>query len=341
MTELVEQNDIENFENDNVRLKFISRKIHEVIKNTEDVIMNEFHEVIQETMQGFRQDSLEDLFFQRQRKINSAVAGTLNELGQQLTNNKDLVNYAVEIQTMIEVVRVMFLQRDIIKYKDILIKEGHPGIDSDEIVNQDRLRNDLTEARATIGWYILQNSENLEYLRNFLASIHNLLGARFDSGFKTAFFRGLNQELGVFRLLKDHFPYVRQATQKEDAHYAIDFVVKTKTGRNLVIQSKSSGPFGHGGIFDEKLIKKQTEDLEKLTEDLKNLGQEDDTQLNRAKRMVRDTEVAKQYMREIGVENPEFFIIIASPNNFEWPTGQPKYNLSKSLVSELTTLVES
>ena len=337
MKELFEgKSNIEQFESDQERLKFLKDTIQEAIKAA----------YAEQKNLSTRNKEFWELCDDPNKHVDFITVEMLNNLRQKLDNDSRLKEYASEINALIEGSRIMFIQNWLRKYKEYQLMEKAPQLSREEIQEQDKMREDITEGRALLQWHILQNEQNPEYLKDFLRTLNNLWGWEGFEKEKGPFFRGLIQELGVYKLLKKHFPSVTTATPKEDAHYSIDFWVGTKSGKTLMIQSKSSGMFGKGGIFNKKQIEKLKGKMEQQNDATTDYyvdfeGQEYIPPLVRAKRLERSIEEAKEYSEEKGIQEAQYFLVISNSGNFEHLTGEPKPKFTKKLEKQLELLASN
>lgn len=305
---------IKNFESDHDRLDFIVRRIRESIRSAPS-----------------------------EKRLDRAVTKALNGLRGELSRDERFKENLAEINALIEAIRIMFVQQWIIKYKEYEFLKGAPDVKPGTIKEQDDMREDLTEARAILQWHILQNEKDPEYLKEFMGSLDELFSTQGFTDEKDSLMRGMVQELGIYKLLKRHFPKVTPATPKEDAHFAIDFWAETKDGKKIMIQSKSSSAFGRDGVFSEDQIKKLKNETAQVSDEKLDsydywLLRRRMSPLVRVKGMEKSVETAKKYAKEKGIKNPEVYFIVARPNNFEYPTGQPIPPLVESLEDQIREL---
>ena len=332
----------ERFPSDHERLRFIVGSIRDLLRGA----YREPREQLQKVAKEKDTREVWELRNKLEKRIDKTMTLALDTLRGKLGIDTRLDNDLPEVNALIEAVRIMLIQKSLVRYKEYQLATNAPKLSSAEVKKQDVMREDITEGRALLQWHILQNEGDQEYLKDFLSALNTLW---YNEGFadeKGSFVRGLVKELGVYKLLKKHFPKITPASPKEDAHCAIDFWVETKTGRKLMIQSKSSSMFGRGGVFNEQQARELRQEIERQPDANTDYyvdweGQEHISSLVRAKRAERDFVVAKKYAAEQGVENSELFFVVSSSGNFEPLTGEPKPQFTRGLERQLELLAAS
>ena len=342
----------ESFESDRERLRFLERSI---IKRIREIRKNGY-QIYAQTLDTFRiergieiggyiphehREEVMKLRDESEKTIDQAVIEGLDNFRMELGNNSALKNFIPEMNALIEAARTMFLAKQTIKYKERQFMSGAPELSKEELKKQEALREDMTEGRTLIQWHVLQNENNPEYLKAFDITLKQLLG---DTGFKEEWHgmeRGLRQELGISKILKKYFKKVTPGKPKEDAHYAIDFWAETEDGKTIIFQSKSSSLFGGQGVFDEQDMQKLERELaEGSNSDVKYQtgwgGYEPPVpDLVKIRKFQQDAEKAKSYAASLGIENPKFYLIVSSANNFEEITGEPILGKNNQLEKQL------
>jgi len=328
------------FGSDRERLWFINGSIRRTIKPIRLESARQLKEATEEShWSGEESRGLEII----RKRADFAIMDALDKLRTELADDERLKEYIPEINTLIEATRIMFIQKWLVKYKEYQLAKNAPELTTEEIVEQDKMREDITECRALLQWYVLQRENNPLYIKDFLAALNDTWGG---TGFaehakqRESLLRGLKQELGVYKLLKKHLFSVTPATPKEDAHYSIDFWAETMDGEKIMIQAKSSGMFGGDGIFGEAQIKELTDKIAQepnatLDYSIDSEGVGHASRLVRALKLGKNAEVAKKYARGKGIKNPQYFIIVSNPGKFEDLTGEPKPGQNKKLEEQL------
>ena len=190
---------------------------------------------------------------------------------------------------------------------------------------QEAIRKELTEGRALIRSQILQNEGNPDYLNKLLDVPRTTLQKCGLGSDWNGLERGLIQELGVYKLLKEHLVNVTPSSPDEDAHHSIDFWAETKKGEKLIIQTKSSSPFPRSGVFSEKEIGEETAYLEAdENATAKYQGPDNLSPLIRGRKFNKDIETAKEYAESIGIGNPDYLLVVVKSDAFKSPTGEVK-----------------
>jgi len=346
MKEQIEQNlAVQNFESDQERLDFFRKEIRRTIKKAWRAEQERSQKLLKEAG-GLQKLSREQLFEYRlelDKRREEAIENALQELRGEASQNPKLKLHLTEANAMIDAIRIMYLSQGLVKYKEYQLMERAPQMTQEQIREQEVLREDLTENRALIQWYILQLEQEPKHLELFMDSLRRLAG---EEGFKSQWGtleRGLLQELGIYKILRRKFKSVISATPKEDAHYGIDFWVETRSGKKVILQSKSSGLFGKGGVFSEGQIRELKLRLEREPGATRRYEEPWEGNvfipgLVRIEKIEKDAEAAKRYAKEKGIENPIFFLIISNPGNFEYPSGEPKRPIDKKLENQLDNL---
>ena len=252
------------------------------------------------------------------------VVELLDNKGIELASEKEFKEYIAEFNALVESLKILFAHQGIKKYKSIEVEENKE-LTSDFINKQLRLRQDLTEGTALLKWHILQNESNLEYLNTFAKSCHKLaslfgMGKELDG-----VIRGVNQELGVYKILKKYFKEINFSTPKEDAKYKIDFFGETYSGRKIIIQTKSSIPVTTyrgeymkriEGVFNETWINKMV--LSEKNKPRKFYGNERDliSPKSAMQSLQDDMEIAKKYSQSKNLGDIKFYLVVASADHF-------------------------
>lgn len=332
----------EKFSSDKERLDFLQKSIIECVKKIRKDFNENFSNILEAKTRelGIDPEQLprrygrektklrRDTQYSRNKKI--ALIDGLDSLRKEFEQNPMLKDYTPEFNALIDVMRTMFLSQLHVRHKEYKVMVDAPQLQDDEIQEQESLTEDMTESRALIQWYVLQNEHDPEYLKSLFSTFQ---GSMEELEFKKAWWgveRGLRQEIGVSKLLKKYFNKVTLGEPKEDAHHAIDFWAETKNGTTIIFQSKSTSAFSEDGVYGEQDI----DALEKKLSanpyahvDLKYKRQFDNneppTPLVKLKKLQQDIQKAKEYAKNKGIGNPVFYLISCNANNFEDITGNP------------------
>ena len=355
MTEIIESpSQFEKFNSDKERIEFLEKSIIDCIQRIKEKKREEFSQALELRIKetGINPDmqsgtkKKEATKLRKEMKyfetLNLAISNGLNLLRKDFENDPLLKDYIPEANVFIEAIRTMFLTERVIKYKEYQVMTDAPKLSDEEIKEQDDLREDMTESRALIQWYVLQNGSDPDYLSSLFEALRVSTGTL---GFEKSWLgmeRGLRQELGILKLLRKYFKKVVPGEPKEDAHYAIDFWTETNNGNTLIFQSKSSFAFLDEGVYDEKGISDLEKDLSVESPSSaaiyqKNYGVEIETSdLVKVRKLQQDIIKAKTYARsKKGVGNAPFYLIVSKSGNYEDITGKPILDMTKSIEKAL------
>ena len=262
---------LEGFVSDKERLEFLSNNIVKRVREIEENVREEFNEDLAVRMKDLGIDPMSQPQAQKKearrlrkeinfsKTVNLAILDGLGDLRRELESNPMLKNYIPELNSLIDAIRIMYLSTQKIKYKEYAVMIGAPQLSDEEIKEQEAMTEDMTESRALIQWYVLQNKSNPNYLKDLFSTLRNSIYRLGFENYWKGMERGLRQELGISKLLQRHFKKVTPGEPKEDAHYGIDFWAETNKGTTIIFQSKSSFLSLSEGIYSEENIS----DLEK------------------------------------------------------------------------------
>lgn len=314
-------------EGDIDRLNFFKNKLH-------DSILLDLHvpsEQLKSGVEGIYQGSKEQKSVLRAdfyEKYGKTVIETLGRIGNEWKVKEPYDKYLVEFSVMVEFMRILFVQFRLVSYEE-LKDSPETQLPENGISQKKEMSQYLTEGRSLLNWFVLKNEKDRQYIAVFFEKILELaddFGLRYEG--KTVL-RGLVQEIGIYKMLQRNFKDVRSATPEEDAKYKIDFFATTRNGRNLIIQSKSTSPImimGHDGpqpresFIDETEIHKVARKMESegtlIERTLYTGGIENSPALKEMHKLEENIEIAKKYATEAGIQNPEYYFVVAKSNHF-------------------------
>ncbi|OGN03726.1 MAG: hypothetical protein A2655_04205 [Candidatus Yanofskybacteria bacterium RIFCSPHIGHO2_01_FULL_43_42] len=343
----------EKFNTDKERLEFLEKRIVERVQSMANQVRDEFEKDLEartqepdidsenqsQTHEKRRQKLKKGADFYKTTKLN--ILKGLGDLRRELEQSTRFGDYIPELNALIDAVRTIYLSQLKVKHKEYRVMTEAPQLSDEEITEQERLTEDMTESRSLVQWYVIQNESNPDYLTDLFNVFRNIMSRLgFESNWRGAE-RGLRQELGVFKILSKCFKKVIPGNPKEDAHYAIDFWAKTNNGTNVIFQSKSSFVRLDDGIYGEEQISDLEKELSaspiasiRYQKDLS--GQEMPTSdLVKVKKLQQDIKKAKEYAQSQGIDNPHFYLIVSRADKYKEITGEPDSQATKSIENDL------
>jgi len=311
----------EDFEAERARLKKITDKIYETIITSE-------------------KSSLAKGMSKQSAAVMRDAA--LSKLRREFAEDKVLKEYHAEVNALIDAARLPYLSAMIVKYKERQLMPNPPDLTEPFLRKQNELREDITQTIATLRWYILQNESETDYLYEFLSALEDLWYKLNQEKIGKTLEKGLFQELGAYRILKNYFQEVKPSSPEEDAHFGFDFWVQTKSGKNLLIQSKSSSAFGRAGIFSENEVRELAKKLEGEAVDklFKNSGKWLPDWV-RMKRTAKSFEEVKDYVKNKKNIDVEVYLMVIPEEFIQKPLGYPSQEALDFFKKDLERLANN
>jgi len=354
MTEIVESNlQLEKLDTNKERFEFLKKRIIERVQNTAKQAHDEFEKELETRIQDLDIDPEKQpqAYKKRRRKLRKEIdfyktiklniISGLDDLRRELEQSTRFKDYIPELNALIDAARTMYLSQLKVKHKEYQVMTGAPQLSDEEIREQERLTEDMTESRSLVQWYVMQNESDHDYLTelfNAFRDTMNQLG--FENDWR-GMERGLRQELGVLKLLNKYFKKVTPGNPKEDAHFAIDFWAETNNGNTIIFQSKSS----FAGLDDDIYGEEKISDLEKelsaspippIKYQRDSSGYElPASDLVKVRKLQQDIKKAKEHAQGRGADKPHFYLIVSSADNYKEITGEPDSQATKSIENSL------
>lgn len=308
------------------RLGFFGKKLYDTILLSTQMTSEDLKNQI-ESIKGVKESDNLSQKTDFYEKYGKRIIEALNRVGNESKLKEEYKDCIAEFNAILELFRILFIQHSLVPYKELKISQDSQF--SPEMVEEQKsLRQNITEARGLIQWYILSQESNRKYLSLFTEKLEELaesIGLKFEA---RNVLRGIVQEIGIYKMLKRIFAEVSFATPEEDARYKIDFFAKTKSGKNIIVQSKSQSPIigmGHRGpeskegFFDEDEINRTVKKLEEEKSHIlinTTTAERSFDSLTQMKGLQEDIGIVKEYAKEKGIHDPHYYLAVARPYNF-------------------------